>query len=80
MTFFINNDHGYTVMAMDADSVPSVSPVKNFGDRQGDAIEFRNDCRNGVISESRIRLMIRTYTNIPYKYLGKGNCRKNKDE
>ncbi len=71
---------GYIVMMMDNDNVPSVAPVRCFGHRQTDAIEFCNDCNSGRIDESRIRLLVRTYSDVPYKYLGKGNLRKQRKE
>lgn len=48
--------------------------------RQTDAIEFRDDCRNGKIEPKRINQLIQSYTDQPYKYLGKGNVRKNREE
>lgn len=56
----------------------SCSNIRNFGYRQSDAIEFRNDCRNGVIDERRVKQLINSYTDVPYQYLGKGNVRKQK--
>lgn len=50
--------------------------VRNFGDRQTDAIEFRNDCNNGKIDDRRVKLLMDTYTDQPYIYLGKGNLKK----
>ena len=67
-------------MMMDNDNIPSVAPVRCFGYRQTDAIEFRNDCNSGRIDESRIRLLVKTYSDIPYKYLGNGNLRKQRRE
>ena len=53
--------------------------VRNFGWRQSDAIEFRNDCNSGKIDDKRIKLLMDTYTDQPYQYLGKGNLRKQKE-
>ena len=80
--FFIRYESGkgYIVMMMDNDNIPSVAPVRCFGYRQTDAIEFRNDCNSGRIDESRIRLLVKTYSDIPYKYLGNGNLRKQRRE
>ncbi len=50
--------------------------VRNFGYRQSDAIEFRNDCNSGRIDERRINFLMDTYTPEPYQYLGKGILRK----
>ena len=78
--YYIDNREGagYVVMRNEdyCNDRNGCGPIRNFGDRQTDAIEFRNDCRNGVIDESRIRLMVRTYTSQPYKYLGKGRLHK----
>ncbi len=71
---------GYVVTQLERDDyIIGNAYVRNFGDRQTDAIEFRDDCNNGKISENRIKLLIKTYTPQPYKYLGKGNLRKNKE-
>ena len=74
---------GYVVALLDTDGLDngflSNSYVRNFGFRQSDAIEFRNDCNDGKIDDSRIKLLIKTYTQQPYKYLGKGNLRKTHD-
>jgi hypothetical protein len=69
---------GYVVTELELDRYAKPHPIRNFGDRQSDAIEFRNDCERGVISEQRINLFIRTYTNTPYQYLGNGNLKKQK--
>lgn len=76
--FYIHNRPGlgYVVMRMEEGAVPSSMPVRCFGYRQSDAIEFRDDCRNGKIDDRRIKLFVDTYTNRPYKYLGNGNLRK----
>ncbi len=50
--------------------------VCNFGYRQSDAIEFRNDCNRGVIKGNRIRHLMDKYTDTPYKYMGKGILKK----
>lgn len=74
---------GYVVTQLDTDGIEhgclSNRYIRNFGDRQSDAIEFRNDCSNGKIDERRIKLLMQTYTTQPYKYLGKGTLRKQKD-
>ncbi len=68
---------GYIVNRMNTDQVPSVQKVRCFGDRQTDAIEFSRDCAAGIIiQESRVNLLIRTYSDTPYQYLGKGRLRK----
>lgn len=71
---------GYVVTQLDTanldDGYLSNRYVRNFGDRQTDAIEFRDDCNNGKIDPRRIKLLMDTYTPQPYKYLGKGNLRK----
>lgn len=70
--YYIDNREGvgYVVMRNEdyCNGRNGCGPIRNFGDRQTDAIEFRNDCR--------IRLMVRTYTSQPYKYLGKGRLHK----
>lgn len=53
--------------------------VRNFGYRQSDAMEFRDDCNSGKISDKRIRLYMLTYTDQPYKYLGNGNVQRQND-
>ena len=74
---------GYVVTQLDTDGLDngflSNRYVRNFGDRQSDAIEFRNDCNNGKIEERRIKLLMKTYTVQPYKYMGKGVLRKQKE-
>lgn len=51
--------------------------VRCFGDRQSDAFEFRNDCNAGRIDPRRIAYMCDTYTDVPYRYYGKGRlCRQ----
>lgn len=73
---------GYVVTQLehDYDWFYGCTSVCNFGDRQSDAMEFRDDCNNGVIDERRIKLMMKTYTIQPYKYMGKGVLRKTKEE
>ena len=83
MSYYIRNQPGvgYIVCQLERDEVSiGCSFVRNFGYRQSDAIEFRNDCNNGKIDEKRIKLLIKTYTDQPYKYLGHGTLRKNKEE
>ncbi len=81
--YYINNNPGvgYVVQQLEQDDwyIGSTS-VCNFGDRQTDAIEFRDDCNNGVIDDRRIKLLIKTYTPQPYKYIGKGVLRKNNEQ
>lgn len=67
---------GYVVTELELDRYARPYPIRNFGDRYSDAIEFRNDCERGVIPEHRINFLIRTYTNQPYQYLGNGNLKK----
>ncbi len=80
--YYISNQSiGYVVMRYTSgedfiDGCFSTDSIRNFGDRQTDAIEFRNDLRNGLVPESRIRQLVKTYTDVPYQYLGKGNLRK----
>ncbi len=81
--YYIDNQPsvGYVVAQLDTsgldDGYLSNRYVRNFGDRQSDAIEFRDDCNNGKIDPRRIKLLKDTYTPQPYKYLGNGNLRKN---
>ena len=81
--YYISNIEGvgYVVTQMDTDGKGyySCSFVRNFGDRQTDAIEFRDDCNNCKIDYTRIKLLVKTYTEQPYKYMGKGVLRKQKD-
>lgn len=78
--FYINNNTGvgYIVACMEEnnDGYISCRFVRNFGSRQTDAIEFRNDCNDGKIDDRRIKLLMNTYTDQPYRYLGKGNLKK----
>lgn len=78
--FYITNNPGVgyivTCMGIDEGGYERNDFVRNFGDRQTDAIEFRNDCNNGKIEDSRVRLLIKSYTQQPYIYLGKGNLKK----
>lgn len=80
MDFYIQNipGVGYIVTAMENDNDGYISTryLRNFGERQSDAIEFRDDCRNGKIDYKRIKQLADTYTDTPYRYLGKGNVRK----
>lgn len=82
--FYIANNTGvgYVVRRLQSDGNGwySCDSIRNFGYRQTDAIEFRNDCSNGKIEPKRIEQLIKTYTDQPYKYIGKGNVRKNKEE
>jgi hypothetical protein len=80
--YYISNQSiGYVVMLCTSgedfiDGCFSTASIRNFGDRQSDAIEFRNDLRKGLIPESRIKQFIKSYTEQPYRYLGNGNLRK----
>ena len=80
--FISSQEIGYVVMRLESDGNGwySSGSIRNFGDRQSDAIEFRDDCRNGKIEPKRINELVRTYTDSPYKYLGKGNVRKQRTE
>ncbi len=53
--------------------------VCNFGYRQSDAMEFRNDCNDGKIEPRRIKYLMDNYTRQPYKYCGKGILKKQKE-
>lgn len=80
-TFFIDNrvGVGYVVMycSNEGDGWLSSGSVLNFGDRQSDAIEFRNDCNRGVIDWGRIKALSEKYTDRnAYRYLGAGRVRK----
>ena len=72
---------GYVVAQLDSDGNGYFTnrDIRNFGDRQTDAIEFRDDCRNGKIDYGRIKKMCDTFSNQPYKYLGKGRLQKQKE-
>ena len=78
--YYINNNVGvgYIVACMEENDCGYISCrfVRNFGDRQTDAIEFRNDCNNGKIDDRRLKLLKDTYTDQPYQYLGKGHIKK----
>ena len=80
--YYVSNQSiGYVVMRCASgedflDGCSSTNSIRNFGDRQTDAIEFRNDLRKGLIPESRIKMLVKTYTEQPYRYLGNGNLRK----
>lgn len=81
MHFFIDNrvGVGYVVMyATDfCDGCASSGSILNFGDRQSDAIEFRDDCKRGTIAPNRIKALSAKYTDRnAYRYLGAGRVRK----
>ena len=63
MLFEINNtDHGYVVEAYwpDKDGNRHWEPLRNFGDRQGDARDFMNvDCPE--LSDANIKALINRY-------------------
>ena len=69
---------GYVVTELVPEMVPSIRKVRCFGQRQSDAMEFRNDCNNGKIDERRIEMLVRSYSKAPYRYLGNGNLAKEK--
>lgn len=57
-----NNPEGYVVEAFwpDADGMERWMPLRNFGDRQGDAIDYRDiDCPE--LSDTMIRALIKAY-------------------
>ncbi len=79
--FFIDNREGagYVVMYCTAyeSGWYSSASILNFGDRQSDAIEFRNDCTRGLIDFGRIKALAGKYTDRnAYRYLGDGRIRK----
>lgn len=82
--YYIHNNTGvgYVVACMEenCEGYLSCRFVRNFGDRQTDAIEFRDDCNNGKIDERRLKLLKETYTEQPYKYMGKGIIRKKTEQ
>jgi len=72
-----NMPHGYVVEAhiMDSDGVFRWHPLRNFGDRQGDARAFMEyDCRE--LEDNVIRALIRRYDPI-VKYIRFGKNRFN---
>lgn len=81
--FYIHNNTGvgYVVACMEeeSDGYYSCRFVRNFGSRQSDAIEFRDDCNDGKVDYKRIKLLMDTYTEQPYRYMGKGIIRKQKE-
>lgn len=78
--YYIHNNAGvgYIVAQLENEDnwFRSCRFVCNFGDRQTDAFEFRDDCNNGKIDERRINYLMDKYTDIPYKYMGKGILKK----
>lgn len=70
---------GYVVEEIAPDCVPSIRKVRCFGQRQGDAIEFRNACNNGKIDERRVEMLVSSYSRVAYRYLGKGCLAKEKE-
>lgn len=57
-----NEPWGYVVEAYfpDKDGIERWLPLRNFGDRQGDALDFRDiDCP--VLSDENIRVLINRY-------------------
>lgn len=70
---------GYVVSELDDSRVRDrIRPICCFGWWQYCAIEFRNDCENGIITPNRIEMLIRHYTNQPYTYTERGVLRKQK--
>lgn len=52
-------------------------PVANFGDRQSDAIEFRDDCTKEVFPMQRVKVLMRIYaSHTKFRYAGKGTLKK----
>ncbi len=79
--FYIeHNAKGYVVARLEVGSCPSVRYIRNFGDRQGDAMRFRDDCNSGKIDDKRVKQLADTYTPQPYKYLGRGRLAKDREE
>lgn len=80
MNFSICNSHdGYIVMAEVEDRI--WKPLRNFGDRQGDAIMFRDyDCPK--LNDSQIKILVREYSvDKRYKRLsGRKFVKTNQDE
>ncbi len=78
--YYISNTAGlgYVVRCIRAreDGYMERFPVRCFGDRQSDAMEFRDDCNAGIIDDRRIRFLASTYTEHPYQYYGKGILRR----
>lgn len=78
--YYIHNNAGvgYIVAQLEDESnwFRSCRFVCNFGDRQSDAFEFRDDCNNGVIPENRIKFLMDKYTDTPYKYMDRGILKK----
>lgn len=76
--FFITHESGIVVNYTEgewADSKPH--PVCNFGDRQSDAIEFRDDCQKELFSMQRVKILMRIYTpHTKFRYAGKGTLKK----
>lgn len=79
--YFIDNREGVGYVVMYAtdwqEGCASNGSILNFGDRQSDAIEFRDDCRRGTIAPNRIKALADKYTdkNV-YRYLGEGRVHK----
>ena len=61
---------GYIVAQLESEDSWYMSNryVVKFGDRQTDAIEFRDDCNNGKIEPRRIKMLMDKYTDKPYIY------------
>lgn len=75
----IFNENGdYVVYAeiISSDGYTTFKPLRNFGCRQSDAKEYRdNDLKD--VKESRINFLIKTYKpDVRYKRVSKGNYKK----
>ena len=80
--FQINNTSwGYVVEAYwpDKDGLERWQPLRNFGDRKGDAIDFRDiDCPD--LSDANIKFLIAKYdANRKYVRLRKGQYYKQRE-
>lgn len=62
-TFYIDNrPEGYVVCRLSTDDgYQDIAPLVCFGDRQSDAIEFCDACRQCVIKDARINALARGY-------------------
>ena len=78
MMFQICNDHGYIVEVyiLDNDGVMRWHPLRNFGERQGDARAFKEyDCPN--LEDWEIRSLIKNYKpEVKYQRLGPRKFKK----
>ncbi len=62
-TYYIDNrPEGYVVCRLSTDDgYQDIAPLVCFGDRQSDAIEFRDACKSEAVAEVRIRALARGY-------------------